>query len=334
MNRSHKLLIILYHRLEIWRAPEWFAEALRREFPQFEVVRRDGREVNDADFADADVVMNWSITPQQLAAAKELRWIHSPAAAVHRLMIPELMESDVAVTSARGIHGPVVAEHVIALVLALAKRLPSAMRLQREKRWGQELLWNETPPPRDIGGATLGLVGMGSIGSEVARLAMALGMKVVAIRARQESMGNGAEGDIRAYGPDGLETMLGEADYVVLAAPITPQTIGMINAERLAAMKKDAYLINVSRAALLDEAALVAALRERRIAGAALDVFEHEPLPPESLLWEVENLVITPHSAGLTPRLWQRHLEFMRENIRRFLSDAPLMGLVDKSRGY
>ncbi|MGH9524472.1 MAG: D-2-hydroxyacid dehydrogenase [Terriglobales bacterium] len=324
-----KLLIVLYHRSEIWRAPEWFAEGLCREFPGLEVVRRDGREVSAADFADADVVMNWSITLEQLAAAKKLRWIHSPAAAVHRLMIPELIRSDIAVTSARGLHGPVVAEHVIALVLALAKRLPSAMRYQREKRWAQELLWKENPPPREIAGATLGLVGMGSIGSEVARLASALGMKVVAVRARK-----GASADVRTYGPDGLETMLGEADYVVLAAPVTPETVGMMNAQRLAAMKPEAYLINVSRGALVDESALLNALEGRKIAGAALDVFEHEPLPRESPLWDVKNLLITPHSAGLTERLWQRHLDFMCENLRRFQSGAALLGLVDKLRGY
>ena len=327
-----KLLIVLYHRYDVWRAPEWFAERLRREFPNLEVVRRDSRELSDADFADADVVMNWSITPGQLAAAKKLRWIHSPAAAVHRLIIPELIASDVVVTSARDVHGPVVAEHVIALVLALAKRLKSAFRYQAEKRWAQELMATEEPQPREVAGATLGMVGMGSIGSAVARLALALGMKVIVVRARPTA--DNREKGIRTYGPDGMETMLAEADFVVLAAPVTPQTTGLMNEQRIAAMKRDAYLINVSRGALIDEVALTAALRERKIAGAALDVFEHEPLPAESPLWELENLVVTPHTAGVTVNLWEHHFSLMSENLRRFMSGAPMLGLVDISRGY
>lgn len=330
MSKSLKLLIVLYHRSEVWRAPEWFAERLRREFPDIEVVRRDGFQGIEADLPDTDVMMNWSITAGQLAAAKKLRWIHSPAAAVHRLMIPELIQSDVAITSARALHGPVVAEHVIALVLALAKRLPSAMRLQQRKQWGQEELWKEQPPPREISGATLGLVGVGSIGSEVAKRASALGMGVIAVRSRQVETPQIE----RTYGPAEIETMLSDADYVVLAAPVTPQTVGLINEQRLAAMKRDGYLINVGRGALIDEPALIAALRQRRIAGAALDVFEQEPLAADSPLWALENVLITPHSAALTDKLWERHFEFLATNLRRFREGKSLLGLVDKSRGY
>ena len=357
-----KLLIVIYHRFELWRAPEWFAERIQREFPNVEVVRRDDYTAIGRDLPDTDVLMSWSITAEQLAAAKKLRWIHSPAAAVHRLMIPELIESDVAVTSARGVHGPVVAEHVIALVLALAKRLPSAVRYQLQKKWGQELLWNERPRPREIAGATLGLVGLGSIGIEVARLAEALGMRVIAVRGnkvtakdaeghrgkqrahhkgRELSQRKNAESSVtgetpvlRQYGPDEIDVMLAQADYVVLAAPVTPRTRGLINTQRLAAMKRDAYLINVGRGALIDEPALVSALRERRIAGAALDVFEQEPLAEDSPFWEMDNVLITPHSAALTERLWERHFELLSDNLRRFMAGAPLLGMVDKALGY
>jgi phosphoglycerate dehydrogenase-like enzyme len=339
MTDRLKLLIVLYHRSEVWRAPEWFAERLRQEFPDIDVVRRDGYEGIEQDLSDTDVMMNWSITPEQLKAAKKLRWIHSPAAAVHRLMIPELIASDVVVTSARALHGPVVAEHVLALVLALAKRLPSASRLQARRTWGQELLWDETPRPREIAGATIGLVGIGSIGSAVARLASAVGMRVVAARGTKitdTERAKGSEGTPveRTYSPDEVESMLGEADYVVLAAPVTPKTAGMMNERRLAAMKPDAYLINVARGALIDEPALIQALREKRIAGAALDVFGHEPLLPDSPLWTLENVLITPHSAALTSKLWERHFDFLRDNLRRFQLGEPLQGRVDKIRGY
>jgi phosphoglycerate dehydrogenase-like enzyme len=340
MTRSLKLLIVIYHRFELWRAPEWFAERIQREFPNVEAVRRDDYTAIERDLLDTDVLMSWSITAEQLAVAKKLRWIHSPAAAVHRLMIPELIESDVVVTSARGIHGPVVAEHVIALVLALAKRLPSAVRYQLQKKWGQELLWNERPRPREIAGATLGLVGLGSIGTEVARLAGALGMRVIAVRGNKITTADTREheGESRpvsqTYGPDEIDVMLAQADYVVLAAPVTPRTRGLINTQRLAAMKRDAYLINIGRGALIDEPALLSALRERRIAGAALDVFEQEPLAEDSPFWEMDNVLITPHSAALTERLWERHFELLSDNLRRFMAGAPLLGMVDKARGY
>lgn len=328
-----KLLIVIYHPFELWRAPEWFAERIRRDFPNVDVVRLDDYKSIDRELPNTDVLMSWSITAEQLAAAKKLRWIHSPAAAVHRLIIPELVQSKIMVTSARGVHGRVVAEHVIALLLALAKRLPSAMRYQAQKKWGQEPLWNERPRPLEVAGATLGLVGLGSIGTEVARLAGALGMKVIAVR--QSPTTNDASPSVsRTYSPDEIDTMLAQADYVVLAAPVTAETRGMINAQRLAAMKCNAYLINVARGALVDEPALASALREHRIAGAALDVFEQEPLAQDSPFWEMENVLITPHSAALTERLWERHFDLLSSNLRRFMAEAPLLGMVDKTRGY
>ena len=327
-----KLLIVIYHPFDLWRAPDWFAERVRQEFPDVQVVRLDDYKTLTREIADTDVLMSWSITAEQLAAASRLKWIHSPAAAVHRLMIPELQRSNITITSARGLHGPVVAEHVIALVLAMAKRLPSAMRYQQRALWGQELLWNEKPRPREIAGATLGLVGLGSIGLEVARRAAAMDMQVIAVRGRKG--GEEAPFVNQVYGPEELDRVLEAADYVVLAAPVTSQTKEMINAARLAKMKKDAYLINVARGALIDEPALVNALRQGVIAGAALDVFEHEPLAPESPLWGMENALITPHSAAMTEKLWDRHFDLLSKNLRAFLAGQPLLGVVDKQRGY
>lgn len=337
MVETLKLVIVIYHPFELWRAPEWFAGRIRTDFPNVTVVRLDDYKRVDQELIDTDILMSWSITPQQVASAKKLRWIHSPAAAVHRLMIPELIASDIAITSARGVHGPMVAEHVMALVFALAKRLPSAVRYQAKKEWGQTLLWNEKPRPREVAGATLGIVGLGSIGREVARLASAIGMRVIATRLNpinQESPMGEDRTPLDQYGPEGLNEMLAQSDYVVLAAPVTPQTKAMIDASRLAAMKPGAYLINVARGALIDEPALIAALREHRIAGAALDVFEEEPLSQDSPFWEMENVLITPHSAALTEKLWSRHFELLSENLRRFLAHEPLLGIVEKRRGY
>jgi len=327
-----KILIIVYHRFELWQAPTWIAEKLRAEFPGIEVVQRKEYEGIEQDLRDAEVAITWSLRPEQVRAAPKLRWIHSPAAAVHLLMIPEIVNRDITVTNAGSVHGPVVAEHVIAQVLALARRLPSAVRYQQQRKWAQDELWREQPRPREVAGATLGLVGLGSIGREVAQRALALGMRVIAIREHPEKPAGISA--LEVSGPEQIDALLAQSDYVVLAAPLTPRTRALIDAGRLARMKPEACLINVSRGALVDEDALAEALRRRQLGGAALDVFQKEPLPPGSPLWDVENVLITPHSAALTAKLWERHFALIAENLRRFLRGERLLNVVDKSKGY
>lgn len=326
-----KVLIVHYHPFELWRAPAWVQQRLAQDFPQAQVVQLPGYDRVPQEIVDTDVFIGWSLKPEQFATAKRLKWIHSPAAAVHQLMYPEMIESAVVITNAREVHGPVVAEHAIALVLALAKRLPRAMQYQMKKHWAQETLWNERPRPREIAGATVVVVGMGSIGREFTARARALGMKVLAVR---EDPKKGPGGADAVYGSAQLDEVLPQADYVLLCAPVTPATTGMMDHARLARMKPDAYLLNVSRGPLIHEPALLQALQERTIAGAALDVFVEEPLPPESPFWELENLFITPHTAAVTERLWDRHYELIRENLDRFLKGQPLLYEVNKKGGY
>jgi phosphoglycerate dehydrogenase-like enzyme len=326
-----KLLIALYHRFELWQMPGWFPERLRREFPRLEVVHLPNYERVMEEIADADIAISWSLRGEQIKAAQKLRWIHSTAAAVHQLMTPELCATDILVTNARDVHGPVVAEHAIALAFALAKRLPQAVKHQQQKHWAQHDLWNAQPRPREISGATMTIVGMGGIGRPLAKLAKALGMRVVGVREHPE---HGSEVADAVYGFHELERALREGDFVVLAVPVTPKTHYLMNAERLAQLKPDAYLINVGRGVLIDEDALVHALKARRFAGAALDVTTEEPLPVESALWHMENVLITPHIAGLTERMWERHYAHYTENLRRYLAGEPLLWMVDKQRGY
>ena len=326
-----KLVIVLHHRFELWNAPSWLPDRLRRDFPSITVVHLKNYDRIDQELPDADAAIAWSLRPEQIKHAKKLRWIHSPAAAVHQLLFPELINSNVILTNARDIHGPVVAEHVIALILALAKKIPQSVRLQMRHEWGQQALWDDKPPVREITGATLGLLGFGSIGRETAKRANALGMRVIAVR---EHAGKGGEGLAAVFGPNDLDRMLAESDYIALCAPLTPQTQGLINADRLRHMKRNACLINVSRGPLVDEAALADALRNRTIAAAALDVFSHEPLPADSPVWDLENCLITPHTAAVTERLWERHYAQISENLRRFLTDQTLLGIVDKHKGY
>jgi len=242
------------------------------------------------------------------------------------------VDSDVVVTNSREVHGPVVAEHVIALIFALAKKIPQAAWLQSKRIWGQNAIWNEGPHPQEIAGATLGLIGVGSIGQRVARMASALGMRVVAVREHVEK--GCPEGVEAVFPPSDLDAVLRQSDYVVVAAPLIPSTERLIDAQRLAAMKPSACLINVGRGAQVDDAALAAALASQRIAGAALDVFEHEPLPADSPLWQVDRLLITPHTAGLTEKLWHRHYELFSDNLRRYLAGQSLRFVVDKQKGY
>ncbi|MCU1287360.1 MAG: D-isomer specific 2-hydroxyacid dehydrogenase, NAD-binding protein [Acidobacteriales bacterium] len=181
-----KLLIALHHNFVLWNAPDWLAERLRADFPEYQIQHLPSYECVAEAIVDAEVAIAWSIRPEQFSNAKKLKWVHSPAAAVHQLMFPEMVASDVIVTNAREIHGPVVAEHALALLFALAKRLPSSMRIQQLKKWGQQAIWEEKPTTREVAGATVCLIGMGSIGRELTIRAKALGMRVMAIREHPE----------------------------------------------------------------------------------------------------------------------------------------------------
>jgi D-2-hydroxyacid dehydrogenase (NADP+) len=327
-----KLLVAVQHRLEMWTVPVWFVEKLRAEFPQFEIIHRETYDKLEDYVADVDVMFNLSLRPDQFKAAHKLKWLHCPAAAVHQFLFPEFVNSDVILTNGRDVHGPVVAEHVMAMIFIMAKNFHLCARYQQKSEWGQEPVWEAKPHPRLIAGATLGLIGLGSIGRPVAKHASALGMKVIAVRGNPEK--GSADGVTQVFGPSQLDQLLGQADYVVLAAPVLASTEHLMGAKQLAQMKADACLINVGRGQLIDEAALAQTLREKKIGGAALDVFEKEPLPSDSPFWNMENVFISPHTGGLAERLWEREYDLFAENIRRYLKQQPLLALVDKQEGY
>jgi len=327
----HKIAILLHDQFEMWRPPAWFVEKLRAEFPDTEVLYSAQKRDDAQALHGADVLVGWSLSPEQLRAAASLRWIYSITAAVDQFLYPELIASDIALTNAGSVHGPVVAEHAIAMLLALARRLPAAGRYQGRRKWAMEAIWNEQPRPREARGATLLVIGLGSIGAEVAQMAAALKMHVIGVREHPE---RGTAGAHEVVGYEALDNALGQADFVVLAAPLTPRTRRLIDARRLGLFKPGAFLINVSRGALVEEAALVKALREHKIAGAALDVFEQEPLSRWSPLWKMPQALITPHTAFLTENVWHRHYEVFAANLKRYMAGQPLEGVVDKSRGY
>src|SRR5450432_76516 len=326
-----KVVLFQQHKFELWNPPPWVAAKLAERFPQLQVVHPSRPEDLLLELRDAEIAIGSTLPPDQLARARRLRWVHSPAAAVHQFMVPEFIASPTQLTNGRAVFGATVAEHVIALMLALARQLPACARFQAQRIWGQQLLWNAEARPRTIAGDTLGLVGVGAIGAAVAQRAKGLGMDVIAMRKHPEKPGE----NVRAvYGSEGINKFLSQSDFVVVAAHVTPDSRNLINAETLAQMKPTSCLINVGRGVLVDEIALTKALQTKQIASAALDVFEEEPLAPDSPLWALENLFITPHCAGFIENLWERHVEEISANLVRYLSGQPLGGLVDKVLGY
>ena len=327
-----KVLLLVHHRFDLWRLPPWFGQRLAQQYPGLQIAQRDSYEGIETEVRESEVVFTISLRPEQFAAAPALRWIHTPSAAVHQMLFPELINSSVILTNSREVHGPVVAEHVVALMFALAKKIPQSVLLQQKRIWGQETIWNEGQHPHEIAGATLGLIGVGSIGGRVARTAASLGMHVIAVREHPEK--GTPDGVEQVFPLSELDQLLGQSDFVVIAAPLLAATERLINAERLAHMKPSAYLINVGRGPQVDQAALIEALRTGQIAGAALDVFDREPLPADSPLWNVDSLLITPHTAGLTAKLWHRHYDLFSENLRRYTAGESLLYVVDKHKGY
>jgi phosphoglycerate dehydrogenase-like enzyme len=331
MFGTMKVVLFQQHKFELWNPPPWVASQLQERFPQLRFVHPSTPEDLLLELRDAEVAIGSTLPPDELARASQLQWVHSPAAAVHQFMVPAFIASPAILTNGRAVFGATVAEHVIALILALARQLPACERFQRQRIWGQQLLWNAETRPRTIAGATLGLVGLGTIGSAVAQRAGALGMNVIAVREHPEMA---AENVTAVYASHERSKFLSQSDFVVLAVPVTAASRHWMDATRLAQMKPTACLINVGRGALVDEVALTKALQSKQIAAAALDVFEEEPLAENSPLWALENLLITPHCAGFIANLWERHVEQISANLGRYLAGYPLVGLVDKTRGY
>jgi len=315
----------------VWDMPEDAVAALAREFPAVRFDDPGTREECDALLPHADIVLGSALRPRNFASAARVRWVHSTAAGVGHVLFPELVESAIVVTNARGLHARSMAEHVLGLMLAFTRRLHVSRDMQSERRWTQAELWRGSPSFGELEGATLGLVGFGRIGQAVAAAARAFGMRVLAVRRRPRP--DPAPAD-EQWGPERLGELLERSDWIVLAAPHTPETDRLLGPAELARVKPGARLVNIARGALVDEPALVEALRSGRLAGAALDVMAEEPLPVASPLWSMTEVIVTPHTAGVGPRFWERIREQFAANLRCFLAGEPLENVVDKRSGY
>jgi phosphoglycerate dehydrogenase-like enzyme len=295
-------------------------------------ISRDGLTHADADavLAEAEILLRGQIAASVLdhviERAPGLRWIHSISAGVDRVVTPLTRQRGLQVTNARGVFSRPIAEYVVLMALAIARRLPQLLDLQRERTW-QPLRGSE------LGGLTIGIVGYGSIGAEVAHLLEPFGTRILATRRRPE-LGSGGLANVEVLGADRLHDLLRASDVVVIAAPLTDETAGLIGAAELQEMPGHAWLINIARGRLVDETALRHALVNGWIGGAVLDVFEEEPLPAESPLYDTPNLVITPHTSWSSDRVVERSIDLFVANLERYLADQPLENLVDLEAGY
>ena len=333
MNRTTpeltKLVICVWHKFTLWQPPAHFIDSIRRRWPAMNVVHLPSYERILDELPDTDILVGFSLRPEQFVRAKKLKWIHATAAGVGQLMYPELRESSVILTNARGIHSVPMSEHILGVLIALARHFPDAFRFQKAAHWAQQEIWDARPS--ELKGQVLLIVGFGSIGRELARLVKPIGMRVWGVTRAGFGDTELAE---RILPAADLHAALPQADFVVLAAPETPETQQMIGKKELVSMKRTAYLLNVARGTLVDESALAAALRAHTIAGAALDVTEEEPLPPESPLWKLDNVLITPHVSAVSTHLWQRQEELLVENLERWFDGRELLNRVDLHRGY
>jgi phosphoglycerate dehydrogenase-like enzyme len=324
-----RILVAIYSPFDAWRIPDAEYAALQARFPEHTFVRGDSDEEALARIGGAAVVFGARLRPEHLAAAPELRWVHSHAAGVGGMLFPAMVASPVVVTNSRGVASAPIAEHVIALTLTMLRNLALAWRRQTERSWAQnEYFYAGTP--RTLRGARVLIVGLGSIGAATAALAAGFGATVVGIRRRAGEVPAGVSAVLP---PTALHDELPRADVVVVAAPLTGETAHLIGARELALLKPDAVLVNVSRGKLVDEAALAREIEQGRL-HAALDVFDHEPLDPASPLWQSPRVVITPHISGLFDGYWPAVIDLFAENLRRFASGAPLLNVVDKKAGY
>ena len=311
-------------RLHVFHA---FGEAIRdpfhAAFPDRElVIWRDAAEF-EREIEEAEVLLALRPPRGHWSRARRLRLIQMPGAGVDSLLpAPDLPER-VVIANARGLHGAQMPEFAIAMLLALAKRLPRALAQQQRREWRMYL-------PLTLEDTTLGILGLGAIGSGVARRAVALGMRVIGTQRKPKPV----EGVAEVFPPEETERVLRESDALVVLLPLTPETRGLLDAAALAKLKPRALLVNLARGGIVDEDAVVEALRARRLGGAAIDVFEREPLPEDHPLWDAPNAIVTPHLAGIRPDYMERVADLFFENVRRLERGEPVLNPIDRARGY
>jgi phosphoglycerate dehydrogenase-like enzyme len=296
--------------------------------PELEVVRAPAPDDFAREIPDAEIVFGF-LPPALFPQAKALKWVQSPGAGVDWMMrVPGLAESDVVVTNTRGAHAPSIAEHVFALLLAMTRNMPRSISWQAEKYWGRVEGYRSSYEIKD---STMGIVGFGQIGRAIAKRAHAFEMNVLAVDAFPA---DGLPYVSEVWPVDRLHDLLAASDVVTVAVPYTNDTHHLFNAKAFAAMRNGSHLVAISRGGIIEEPALIEALKSGKLAGAGIDVAEHEPLPQDDPLWDAPNLLITPHIAGASGPKERRCVEIFRDNVIRYVNGEPLNNIVDKTRGF
>ena len=284
------------------------------------------KEEMDSILADADIVFGLILPGDILSRTPRLKWLQMMSAGVDRLRDTEIWKSKIIITGVSGIHASPIGEFVMGFILMFAKGMPLCFRMQQKHEWQRYM-------PHLLYGKTVGIVGLGHIGSEVARLSRAFGMKVIATRRSAKKPGKARNVDL-LLPQSQMKELLAQSDYVVLALPLTPETRHIIGEAEFASMKPGAFIINIGRGSLIDENALIRALDDKKIAGAGLDVTAPEPLPKESRLWDMENVIISPHVSGGMEDYTGRATALFCENLRRYINGKKLINIIDRKKGY
>jgi phosphoglycerate dehydrogenase-like enzyme len=358
---THRVVLDMMDRRPIWAMPEWVPARLGDALPaEWELLVIDEETDGSGDGAArvsqgvlaavsaAEIYLGYGVPAELIRAAPSLRWVHSGAAGVGSSLTSEMLGSEVIFTNSAGVHAPPIAETVLAMALHFGRGLDLAVRAQRDATWSTDAYYVEGAPLRELSASTMGIIGFGGIGREVARRAASLGARVIALKRTPPRAGEanlspvGGEGVLGprielVHGASGFDAVLRESDVLVLAAPETEETRDLIDAAALARMKPGALLINVARGKLVDEEALLEALKSGRLRGAGLDVFRKEPLEPGSALWTAPGALITPHVSAVTRGYWERETGLILRNLDRYLAGAPLAeweNVVDKRAGY
>lgn len=354
-------ILDMMDRRPIWAMPDWVPGRIRDALPAdwtLHVVEEETDGSGDGAarvservldlVADAEVYFGYGIPAELLESGPGLRWVHSGAAGVGSSLTQTMVESPVVFTNSAGIHAPPMAETVLAMLLHFTRGLDLAIASQRKAEWSTDPFYVEGAPLRELSAMTVGIVGFGGIGREVARRVASLGARVIAVKRNPARPGEAnlkpVAGDAvlgarieMVWGESGLDAVYRECDAIVIAAPDTPETRGMIDRNAFARMKPGTVVVNVARGRLVDEDALIDALSERRIRGAGLDVFTEEPLPAGSPLWGLPNVLITPHVSAVTRGFWSRETDLIVRNLERHLHGRPVEewdNVVDKRAGY
>ena len=299
--------------------------SLRESIPQYEYLEGTNVESDELQLANIEVVFTEVPLPENLTTRMpNLKWLHVTRGGVSAYLTPDVKARPIHVTGSKGIHGVAFSEFALACIFALAKKLPDCLDAQKQKKW-------ENLQPMEVEGTTIGIVGLGTAGSQLARKAKALGMRVVAVKriltARPDYVDEVGEADF-------LPRLLSLSDFVVLLLASVPSTFNILGEQELRSMKPSAYLINLTGGRAIDERLLVRALKEGWIAGAALDAFARQPLPVESELWTLSNVIISPRIAGITSQKWPKLLPIFKDNLKRFIGGEPLRNVVNKDLGY